>query len=74
MAEALDFETEFQAALHAEPFAPFTIVVGGGTRYLVTDPASVVLGADVVTIFAKHRRTSIRFFNIGSIEIGEPAA
>jgi hypothetical protein len=74
VAEQLDFETEFQAVLYAEPFAAFTIVVAGGDRFLITDSGNVSTGADVVTIFERHRRTTIRFFNIVSIEVMEPVS
>jgi hypothetical protein len=71
MAEELDFESEFQAVLHAVPFVAFSIVLGNGSRYQINDPATVTTGVDFVSILYPSGRTVLRFFNIASFEVHE---
>ncbi len=73
MAEELDFESEFQAVLRADPIVPFTIVLTNGDRHRVDHPSMVSTGLDVVTVIYPSVRTTIRFFNIVSFEVHEPA-
>jgi hypothetical protein len=71
MAEELDFETEFNAAVNAVPFVPFTIVLANGDRHQVYGRLAISVGLDVVTIAYPSVTVTLRYFNIVSLEMHE---
>ena len=47
----MDFESEFQRVVDADPFLPFDIVVTSGDRFHIADKDQLSIGANFVMIF-----------------------
>jgi hypothetical protein len=62
--------------LHAEPFAPFRIVLTSGKEYDVSNPDLVALGESQITLYApkSDRWSVLRLNQIASVDVLSQAA
>lgn len=74
MPEELSIVDDVKGLLDRRPFTPFTIVMGSGMRYEVTERHQVAVGQSVMVILPPQS-TSIylRVNQISSVEVMEPA-
>lgn len=75
MSEDISVKTEILKLRERAPFVPFEIVMSSGDRYRVAEANELVVGTEAIVVLSvqRARHCTLRFNQVSSVEVPEPA-